>query len=401
MLKRQEVVSLTPLITSDLFIDSLFPIPGNYDLAKAASNLNFSTILDVGFGRGGASIFFAVNGKQVSAIGLETDSYAYPKELFRLLGISTAEVEFLNLPNTSNYDAIWMSHVLEHTLDVGAFLRKAWQLLADDGWLFVMVPPYKSAIVGGHVTTGWNLGQLMYGLLLCGFDIKSGHFIKHGYNLCAFVRKTNQKLPSLRYDIGDIEATAHLWPIAAAQGFNGDLQQVNWFANFIDTSQRREAELAANSTIQTLKEKISEEEKALKERSEQLLKLQSELVNGKKELELARQSRNEIDAKLREQIKLSEQRFHENRETLARLSDAQSKIKAHDSVNEAIKRFLHKLGALRTFNAEDTSKKIQTQEASDIPPELIDLFFEEVLSHLQNQDKRLHTLQELVKKLGG
>lgn len=87
-------------------------------------------------------------------------------------------------------------------------------------------------MVGGHVNVGWNLGQLMYVLLLNGFDIKNGHFVSHGYNTCAFVRKSLQPLPSLRMAGGDLENLSDLWPMPVHQGFNGNIVSVNWFKNF-------------------------------------------------------------------------------------------------------------------------------------------------------------------------
>lgn len=209
-----------------------FPVQGNFDVIRSTKNLEFESVLDVGFGQGGASIYFALNGKSVTAIGLDIDSYNYPSELLNRLGVNVVDASLETFNLEKKFDAIWASHVLEHSLNTGHFLQKCRELLSDGGWLFLMVPPYKSQVVGGHVNTGWNIGQLMYNLLLCGFDIKNGHFKKHGYNLCAFVRKTNQTLPLLRMDAGDIEATKDYWPIDVYQGFEGDVSEVNWFSDF-------------------------------------------------------------------------------------------------------------------------------------------------------------------------
>jgi hypothetical protein len=124
---------------------------------------------------------------------------------------------------------IWASHVLEHQQNIEIFLTKCRSLLSDDGWFCVMVPPYKEQVVGGHATNGWNIGQLMYNLLLTNFDIKNGHFIRHGYNICAFVKKSKQPLPPIKMSIGDIEKTQDLWPIKVKQGFNGNIKEINWF----------------------------------------------------------------------------------------------------------------------------------------------------------------------------
>lgn len=142
------------------------------------------------------------------------------------------EITFESFMPDRQFDAIWASHVIEHVPNPGAFLEKIHQILSDDGWLFILVPKFKHNVVGGHISTGWNTGQLMYNLLLSGFDIKNGHFINHGYSVCAFVRKAATPLPELRMDRTDIETTKDLWPMPVHHGFDGDIKSVNWFDDF-------------------------------------------------------------------------------------------------------------------------------------------------------------------------
>lgn len=82
--------------------------------------------------------------------------------------------------------------------------------------------------MGGHLSTGWNLGQLMYNLLLSGFDIRNGHFCTRGYNVVAFVQKSFLELPELRMDIGDLETLYDYWPMHISQGLEGNIDEVNW-----------------------------------------------------------------------------------------------------------------------------------------------------------------------------
>ena len=217
-------------------IESLFPIQYNYDLITFTDNVDFKSVLDIGFGGGGASLYFAFKEKEVTSLGLNIDTYDYPREYFKKCGIKTFDMEFLSFNSDKKYDAIWMSHVLEHTLNVGLFLDKANSMLNDDGWLFVMVPPYEDLVCGGHLTTGWNIGHLMYTLLLSGFNIKDGHYIKIGYNICAFVQKSKTSLPELRMDYGDLNTTSDLWPLSIVnQGKDrgeyivGNVEYINWF----------------------------------------------------------------------------------------------------------------------------------------------------------------------------
>lgn len=213
-------------------IPDLVTIRGNYDILRCTENLSFDSVLDVGLGRGGASLFFKQHGKDVTCIGTNLENYAYPREVFDDWGIKPIEAKLENFEAQNGFDAIWMSHVLEHVMDFGSFLDKTRSLLRDDGWLFITVPPYKPRVVGGHVSTGWNLGQLMYILLLKGFDIKTGHFVTHGYNVCAFVKKSSKSLPDLQMSGRYIEKLTHYWPIPVHQGFNGNIISINWFKGF-------------------------------------------------------------------------------------------------------------------------------------------------------------------------
>ena len=209
-----------------------FVIDGNFDIIRATDNLKFKTILDVGVGNGSASKYFALKNKDVTSIGLKFDNYNIDKEAMYSLGINLIETSIENYKSTRKFDGIWASHVLEHTRNVGVVLDKFYNLLSKDGWLFIMVPPYKNNVVGGHITNGWNLGQLMYNLLLSGFDIKNGHYIKHGYNICAFVQKKEKESLELLSDFGDIDNTKSLWPLEVEEGFDGNLKSINWFSNF-------------------------------------------------------------------------------------------------------------------------------------------------------------------------
>jgi hypothetical protein len=128
---------------------------------------------------------------------------------------------------------VWATHVLEHALDVHSFLTQCRNLLEPGGHLFVSVPPLKHDIVGGHVNL-FNMGLLMYRLILAGFDVANGAFKERGYNLFAHVRKPLRpiRLPDLAYDCGDIErmAEAGLWPnaVKAKQDFDGRISSCNW-----------------------------------------------------------------------------------------------------------------------------------------------------------------------------
>ena len=125
------------------------------------------------------------------------------------------------------YDGIWMSHVLEHLLDVNHSLLRVGWALKPGGVLCVTVPPAKHNIVGGHVSL-WNAGLLLYRLILAGFDCSNAAVKAYGYNISVILRYKWAELPTLRRDAGDIETLAHLFPFDAHQNFNGDIAECNW-----------------------------------------------------------------------------------------------------------------------------------------------------------------------------
>jgi SAM-dependent methyltransferase len=134
------------------------------------------------------------------------------------------------------FSAVVMAHVLEHVPNVGWALAEVRRVLQPNGLLCVFVPPSEPAVLGGHISVGWNVGQLMYVLAINGFDAQSGHFVRFGYNICAFVRKDQRPPPDLRQDYGDLRAlsNARRFPVPIVnavpelEAFNGELAALNW-----------------------------------------------------------------------------------------------------------------------------------------------------------------------------
>ncbi|MCB9855905.1 MAG: class I SAM-dependent methyltransferase [Phycisphaerales bacterium] len=88
----------------------------------------------------------------------------------------------------ASLDGIWASHCLEHLTDPLAALERWRRMLKPNARLAVIVPPFKTEVVGRHVFTGWTIGQLALTLLRTGYCIRDGAFRKNGYNICAIVR---------------------------------------------------------------------------------------------------------------------------------------------------------------------------------------------------------------------
>ena len=173
--------------------------------------LAFNTVLDVGSGAGEHAKAFKVLGKQVTTLDL----------------VNADVVGDFTTLNLETYDCVWASHVLEHQLNVGLFLKKCFDVLADGGILAITVPPAKPEVVGGHVSI-WNTGLLLYNLVLAGFDCSKASVKQYGYNISVIVRKVPANLPILKMDCGDIELLSKFFPFKATHGFDGNIERVNW-----------------------------------------------------------------------------------------------------------------------------------------------------------------------------
>ena len=91
----------------------------------------------------------------------------------------------------------------------------------------ITVPPLKHQIVGGHVSL-WNVGLLLYRLILVGLDCSAARYGTYGYNIGVVLNKKSITLPQLKYDNGDIETLRDYFPVSVNQGFNGQLPNNKW-----------------------------------------------------------------------------------------------------------------------------------------------------------------------------
>lgn len=180
---------------------------------RAVVSMRPATLLDIGSGDGEHARGFEAAGCQVTTISLRKPA--------SIIGDYCAH-EF-----AEPFDCIWASHVLEHQPNVGVFLRKCFRDLKDGGIFAVTVPPRKDAIVGGHVSL-WNAGLVLYRLILAGFDCTDASVLTYGYNISVIVRKRAAVLPALAMDEGDIERLAQFFPLPVRQGFDGNIQRINW-----------------------------------------------------------------------------------------------------------------------------------------------------------------------------
>ncbi len=208
------------------------PLKAHEALEKVIGAYDFRTVLDVGCGTGCHSHLFRQAGKEVTGI-----------DIARLCD-DVIVADYLAHRFDRQFDCLWLSHVLEHQLNVNLFLKKVFGDLKPGGILAVTVPPLKQAIVGGHVTL-WNAGLVLYNLILAGFDCSRAKVKHYGYNISVLVPKVPAAVPyeRLHYDQGDIELISQFFPkhpqMSWKQSFRGDIAQLNWDEGELMFDERR------------------------------------------------------------------------------------------------------------------------------------------------------------------
>jgi SAM-dependent methyltransferase len=208
------------------------------DLLDLVSFEGYQSVLDVGTGKAQIANWFAKKGFTVTGTGISVSSYEIDiKEAKESEAIEIIECNVENMPfKDGSFDIIIMSHVLEHCYNTGLALQEVKRVLSPNGILCIFVPPHDDFVCAGHISMGWNLGQLMYTLLLNGYYVKEGKFAQYGYNVVGIVQKSDLALPQIRGDRGDIHILDQegLWPIPiiSKDGLNDNffarIRVVNW-----------------------------------------------------------------------------------------------------------------------------------------------------------------------------
>ena len=176
--------------------------------------LDFNSAIDVGCGFGKHSERLKEAGKSVTSIDI-TGAYR---------GSIAANYMHHDIPPA---DLVWVSHCLEHQLNVHDFLKKCRKETNEGGYIVIVVPPAKHPIVGGHLSI-WNAGLVMYNLVLAGYDCSNARIKQYGYNIMVVAEAKTFTLPPLRYDYGDIETLQQYLPNRYnTHNFDGNIKELN------------------------------------------------------------------------------------------------------------------------------------------------------------------------------
>ncbi|MFN4295683.1 MAG: methyltransferase domain-containing protein [Brevundimonas sp.] len=181
----------------------------------------FETVLDIGSGAGEQAEALRRHGKRVT----ELDYGESPSFLSRDDGGAVIIGDFLQTRFETPFDCAIASHVLEHQMNVNAFLKALHASVREDGIVAISVPPLKHQIVGGHLTL-WNAGLVLYNLVLAGFDCRTPWIRQYGYNISVVIQKRTISPVGLVFDKGDIDRIAPWLPEGFREGFNGDIRRL-------------------------------------------------------------------------------------------------------------------------------------------------------------------------------
>jgi len=197
-------------------------------MIKLLLDYGFFSVLDIGSGDDRAAKLFRLANKNVTTIDI--NPYNNP----------TWVGDFKDYPTINKFDCVWCSHVLEHQLNVGNFLTKILQFAPKV--VAITVPPLKNEIVGGHYTL-WNMGLLIYNMVMAGFDCNELVGIKQGYNISVITPVKPIPpyfLEKIKYGKGDIKELELYFPLISDSdsqmtnvwhGFNGDIKELRWYSD--------------------------------------------------------------------------------------------------------------------------------------------------------------------------
>ena len=199
---------------------SALPWTASDALEKLLRDFTFDTVLDVGSGKGDHATYLRTHGKQVFTYDLQ-GNYAGIGPEPDFCG------EFEDVAFGRQFDALWISHILEHVLNVQAFLLKVFSLIKDNGILAITVPPLKHDIVTGHINL-FNSGILLYRLICAGFDCSAASVKTYGYNISVIVHKKAIDIPISAHPY-KLPQLIKFFPMPITENFDGRVPfEVNW-----------------------------------------------------------------------------------------------------------------------------------------------------------------------------
>jgi len=179
----------------------------SYALTHAIA-LKPKRVLDVGSGGGYHAKQFAKAGSEVTCVDYGTSIYAGRD----LAGIDVIHMNFMDYRESSPFDLVWASHILEHQRNPGLFIEKLIACCHPEGRVCITVPDPHRKLWGGHVSL-WTPGLLAYNIALCGVDLSAAEFVRGSNEFSIFFQPKRVELPAdLTYDYGDLDKLSSYLP---------------------------------------------------------------------------------------------------------------------------------------------------------------------------------------------
>lgn len=208
---------------------------GKDAIEKIISFKDWSSFLDIGAGRCQQSNFLKKHTKNkiyTNDLNAESLNCSNIKNSYDFVG------EFQNIKfKDRKFDVVCAIHVLEHVLNVNAFLKKMISVTKENGYLCIVVPIRKPFIVSGHMSI-WNPGLLIYNLVTAGLDCKECMILQKDYEISVIIkvnkRDTSKDHLFLRRDAGDLKKLKNYFPEILHESindydcFDGDIFMLNW-----------------------------------------------------------------------------------------------------------------------------------------------------------------------------
>lgn len=178
-----------------------------------------SRILDIGGGRGVHANFFRSHGHHVDLVDIvegEKDQ--------KFVG------DFMDFVPSERYDVIWSSHVFEHIMNPGDFIRHMMACCKEGGLIAITVPPQKKEMIFEHVSL-WIPGLLLIFLIRSGLDCRQLRLYAYSYNISVIV--------PLKFTTHDncYEYLPREIPVENGY-FPGDLKKISWKTTVIPNEMR-------------------------------------------------------------------------------------------------------------------------------------------------------------------
>ncbi len=133
---------------------------------------------------------------------------------------SSIQGDFMDFSIDRKFDGIWASHILEHVVNVGQFLKQFIRCSKEEAVCAIAVPVHYRTLVGGHINF-FSPATLCYNVILAGQNLQNAIIIIDEQSTALLWRRNDLELPALNYDKGDIEILQDYFPVPVHQGIDG------------------------------------------------------------------------------------------------------------------------------------------------------------------------------------